>query len=215
MSGLHKVIEIRELTEQTYVLRAEKKYLDFKPGQYVHVGLQGNPELREYSIYSSPVDDSVEFLIRQIEDGFVSRDLRSTAPGSFIQVEGPKGAFVVTPEMVRKHKFLFLASGTGISPFHSMIKTYPKIDYRLIHGVRYTHELYDRKEYSEDRYLSCTSKDPRGDFYGRITDYLKQNDVEKDRLIYLCGNFNMIDEAIDILLDKGVDQENIFTEIYF
>ena len=41
------VLEVRNLTESTYVLRFERVGLDFKPGQYIVVGLPGSREKRE------------------------------------------------------------------------------------------------------------------------------------------------------------------------
>ena len=39
--------------------------------------------------------------------------------------------------------------------------------------------------------------------------------VDPDMLFYLCGNNNMIYEVYHILRDKGIPDENIFTEVYF
>jgi len=108
-----------------------------------------------------------------------------------------------------------IASGTGIAPFHSMVKSYPDLDYQLIHGVRYTNEAYEREDYPRDRYILCTSRDDNSDFKGRVTTYLQQNDFDPKTSFYLCGNSDMIFDAMEILKEKGYDRDNVNVEVYF
>ena len=146
----------------------------------------------------------------------VSKKLKRLKPGDPINFENPVGYFVLQDEDIKKRKFLFIASGTGIAPFHSYIRSYPNLDYKLLHGVRYADEAYEKEAYSKDRLILCTSRDEKGDFHGRVTDYLRQNPVEeKDTLCYFCGNCEMIHEAYDILLKQGVPSGNLFAEVYF
>jgi ferredoxin-NADP reductase len=110
---------------------------------------------------------------------------------------------------------VFIASGTGIAPFHSMVKSYPDLDYQLIHGVRYANEAYEKEEYQRDRYVLCTSRDDNSDFKGRVTTYLQQNDFDPNTSFYLCGNSDMIFDAMEILKEKGYDRDNVNVEVYF
>jgi ferredoxin--NADP+ reductase len=48
------------------------------------------------------------------------------------------------------------------------------------------------------------SRDEKGDFHGRLTAYLKNHDIDKDIMVYLCGNSDMVFESIDILKEKGL-----------
>ena len=48
-----EVLEVRKLTEETIVLRIDKGNIDFEPGQYVRIGVEGDSEIRDYSIYST------------------------------------------------------------------------------------------------------------------------------------------------------------------
>jgi ferredoxin/flavodoxin---NADP+ reductase len=75
-------------------------------------------------------------LVREIEGGKVSGRLKKLKPGTEIEVEGPFGFFKFDPEKFASQKFLFVATGTGISPFHSFVRTFPELDYQLVHGVR-------------------------------------------------------------------------------
>ena len=46
------VQEVRRLTGETIVLRIDRGNIDFEPGQYVRIGVDGDSEIRDYSIYS-------------------------------------------------------------------------------------------------------------------------------------------------------------------
>ena len=210
-----KVQSVRNLTDSTYVVRSNRNGMDFIPGQHLSVGLANDPQAREYSIYSSVNDDFLEIIIKEVENGIVSRKLKKVKPGQQLRITGPMGFFKLDGDKINTHKHLFIATGTGISPFHSFATSYPGLDYQVIHGVRFGNEAYERSDYAPDRYILCTSRDSNGDFKGRTTDYLRKLKVDTDTMIYLCGNCDMIFEAYDILADKGIPIENIHTEVYF
>lgn len=87
------VLEVRDLSPSTYVLRLARGGLWVVPGQWINLGIPGSGARREYTIYSSPRDESIEVLIREIEIGTVSRALRRRRPGELLEVEGPHGSF--------------------------------------------------------------------------------------------------------------------------
>lgn len=214
-TNLHEIIRIRLLTEGTFVVRLERGTLQFKAGQHIIVGLKGEMDQREYSIYSGEKDEFLEILVREIPEGNVSSQLRHCNPGDSLQVNGPFGSFGIEPFDLLKRKHIFISSGTGISPFHSFIRSYPEINYTLIHGVRYREEAYERNDYEPGRYILCTSKETNDGRKGRVTKFLTGFRVNREMLFYLCGNNNMIYEAYHILRDKGIPDNNIFTEVYF
>jgi ferredoxin--NADP+ reductase len=211
-----KVRSIRELTPSTYVLRFDRNNIPFRAGQHILLGKKDDIQAREYSIYSAEQEDFFEVLIKEVTEGKVSKQLRNVKPGEPLNFENPVGYFILRNIDIKTGQFLFIASGTGISPFHSFVKSYPRLDYKLLHGVRYVDEAYDKDTYDKDRLVVCTSRDEKGDYRGRVTDYLKENPIEdKDTLCYFCGNCEMIHEAYDILLKQGVPSENLFAEVYF
>lgn len=214
-TGLHEIKQIRFLTEETFVIRFDRGDIRFKAGQHIIVGLKGELDQREYSIYSGEKDNYLEILVREVIQGNVSPKLKNCKPGELLQVNGPFGSFGLESFNRYSGKLIFISTGTGISPFHSFVRSYPGIDYTLIHGVRYKNEAYERDEYGPGRYILCTSKETTDGYRGRVTRFLQGFHVERDSLFYLCGNNNMIYEAYHILRDKNVPEENIFTEIYF
>lgn len=211
----HQLLELRHLTESTYVLRIDRRGLSFRSGQHILLGEAGSIHNREYSVYSGEQDDFFEVLIKEVDEGLVSKQLKKLKPGSTLQIEGPLGFFTIEPELIDSVKFLFVATGTGIAPFHSFVRSYPKIKYQLLHGVRKEEEAYERNAYPTEKYKLCTSQDEKGDFQGRVTDYLRQNPVSADTHCYLCGNFQMIHEVFDILEMQGVPPHQVHAEVYF
>jgi len=210
----YKVIQTRQLTDSTFVVRLEKNGLEFQTGQFILLGFS-NTDRREYSVYSGEREDFLEVLVREVEGGKVSSKLRRLESGDTVQVDGPFGFFKFSPDMYPVKKFLFVATGTGISPFHSFVKTHAELDYRLIHGVRFANEAYDHDDFQQERVTLCTSGDSDGDFYGRVTAYLAEQNIEKDTNCFLCGNSEMIYEVFDILTAKGIPVSNIYSEVYF
>lgn len=213
--GLHKVTGLRFLTGNTFILRFSRGNIQFKAGQRIIVGLKGDFDQREYSIYSGEQDDYLEILVRIITDGSVSVKLKLVAPGGSLNINGPFGSLGIESFTRYSAKHIFVATGTGISPFHSMIRSYPGLDYTLFHGVRFKNEAYDSTEYESGRYILCTSNEINEGKKGRVTGPLSRFEPSAEMLFYLCGNGDMIYDVFHILRDKGIPAEKIFSEIYF
>jgi len=211
---IYRLRQIRTLTPDTYVLRFDRNDMNFRAGQHITLGIPGNNQVREYSIYSTEQDTSLEVLIKEVEIGLVSKQLRKLIPGELLEVDGPFGYFTVDKNHYDR-KFLFIGTGTGIAPYRSITGTSPSLDYKILHGVRYAAEAYERHRYPADRYTLCTSRDKGGNFHGRVTDYLKENSLDSDTLVYLCGNCDMIYDVYDLLTSRGFPSGNIKTEVYF
>ena len=211
----HAVLGLRDMGAGAYVLRFERHNLNFRAGQYIHVGPLPGLDRREYSVYSSPDDDYLEILVKEIPDGDVSPRLKQLKEGDHVDVEGPFGFFSIE-EGIESDPLLFMATGTGISPFRSMVRQRPNLNYRLIHGIRTADESYGYQEFASGRLVSCRSRQPGGDFDGRITDWLRGNPVLPDsHRVFLCGNCDMIYEVYDILGSQGLSAERIHAEVYF
>lgn len=215
LDNIHELISVRLLTPTAYVLRMTRRGLPFKAGQHLLLGKAGSIHNREYSVYSGEQDDFFEVLIKEVDEGLVSKQLKKLKPGEKVQIEGPLGFFTIDPEIVNTGKFLFVATGSGIAPFHCFSRSYSQLNYTLLHGVRYAEEAYERNDYPKKRHILCTSSDDGGDFTGRVTDYLRANPVSPDTHCYLCGNFNMIHEVFEILELQGVPAEQVHAEVYF
>lgn len=213
--GTHRVIAVENLSTHTFRIRLERNDMPFIAGQCVNIGIPQTGVNREYSSYSSEQDPELSFLIREASDGRVSARLRRLKAGDDVEIDGAYGLFTIANPQDSSRSYVFVATGTGIAPFHCFAKSYPQLDYKIIHGTRLREEAYDRKDYPEARYVQCTSAERGGDFSGRVTDYLRETPQGIDKIYYLCGNRNMINEVYDILREQGVSGSNIITEVFF
>jgi ferredoxin/flavodoxin---NADP+ reductase len=211
----HVITGVRHLTDSAFVLQMKRNELPFQTGQFVILRRPGTIEQREYSVYSGEQDDFLEVLVREVANGKVTPRLKKLQPGDELEVDGPFGFFRFQPTMFPSQKFLFVATGTGISPFHSFVKTYPELNYMLVHGVRFGKEAYEHGHFDKEKITLCTTGDKAGDFNGRVTDFLFTQKPENDTQCFLCGNSEMIHETFDILTGKGIPVQNIYTEVYF
>ena len=211
--GLHKVLAVKQVSPHTFTLTIERKGMGFTAGQCVNIGIPETGTNREYSSYSGENDENLEFLIREVEGGQVTPKLKNLAAGDHVEVDGAYGLFTLNPDKPKDTEYVFVATGTGIAPFHCFAKSYPWLKYKIIHGVQNVTECYGQDDYLE--YISCTSRDHSGDYSGRVTGYLKDNPQKKDAVYYLCGNRNMINDVYDILREQNVSGSNIITEVFF
>lgn len=212
MSG--KILGLTWLDAATYVLRLERGNYPFLPGQYAELGLPGSGLSREYSIYSPRQADYLEFLIRLIPGGAVSTALAGVRPGDFLELSSARGNFTLA-ENEGEMPLLFLATGTGISPFHSLCLSNPDLDYTLTHGSRSPEGCYHYADYIGTSPVSCLSRSSAGDFQGRVTLWLQQQDLSRWKRFFLCGNSDMIYQAFEILQDRGILREQVRVETYF
>ncbi|MFB6177654.1 MAG: ferredoxin--NADP reductase [Halobaculum sp.] len=95
-----------------------EREFDFLAGQYV--GVRYEDAARAYSIASPPTSDRVEICVRRVPDGKLSpRICGDLEVGDRVTLRGPHGDLVLDESSSRD--LVFLATGTGVAPFKSMI----------------------------------------------------------------------------------------------
>ena len=105
-----------------FVLRFSREGLAFRAGQWVNLGLPRGTDRREYTLYSSPRMRFLEVLVKEIPEGRLSPALRLCRPGDELEVDGPHGSFSIVQGSRSSARFLFVATGTGVSPFHCFVR---------------------------------------------------------------------------------------------
>jgi ferredoxin-NADP reductase len=99
--------------------------VEFEPGQYFWVELLDPPyedekgPRRHITVVTSPTE-GVLGLATRIRDTAFKRSLVEMPEGAAVDVEQPKGSFVL-PEDTSK-RYAFVAGGIGITPFRSMLR---------------------------------------------------------------------------------------------
>jgi ferredoxin--NADP+ reductase len=219
MNRDYQVIDLRWVTSDTFVLRTERKDLKFEAGQLVSLGPRGLGVNREYSLYSSEKDPHLDFLIRKVQNGTVSLALSKLKKGDNVFILGPYSDFRLKNLATSRRPLWFVATGTGIAPFCSMVRSNADLNYRMIHGVRTLGERYDHEQYAPDRYIACISEDKisagPGLYQGRVTEFLRTVELPENGMFYLCGNNKMITDAYRLLRDRGVSSDDIQSEVFF
>jgi ferredoxin-NADP reductase len=210
-----KVLQVEHLTNETFRIRTERPDVPILAGQCFNVGIPGASINREYSMYSDANGPYVDFLIKWVDGGSLTPALQRLQVGDLVEIDGPYGQFYLHDPEDTTRNYVFLATGTGVAPFHSFVATYPHMRYKLIHGIRHPNEQYNAEHYSLGCYVPCISRNVQGQASMRLTEYLRNNPVDTDTIVYLCGNRGMIVDAFEILRDQGVPGNNLLTEVFF
>jgi ferredoxin/flavodoxin---NADP+ reductase len=209
----------------------------FAPGQYGTLGLMGSAGKlvqRPMSI-SSSADDlaEYEFFIRLVQGGAFTPLLWERSVGDPINVKGPKGKFLLQDD---GRRCFFVATGTGLAPFISMIETLrargQQRDIVLLHGVSYDYDLGWRKQLTQLqddggfplRYVGTVSRPQSCPDWTGCTGraeavFEEQLDAHgltpADTTIYLCGNPDMITAIEELAAARGFAEEQIRKELYW
>ncbi len=188
---------------------------DFKPGQVIGLGLRDLYPPRIYSIAGTDFKTYMEFLFDVRPEGFLSPRLAQLKDRDEIFITRPFGAFLGTTGPA-----WWIAAGTGIAPFKTMMDAGLLAHKTLIHGVREPENFYfadDCRKMLDENYAQCCSgANVEGVFHGRVTDYLqRQIELPKNLQYYLCGSAEMVVDTRDLLISRGIPFNNIVAEIYF
>jgi ferredoxin/flavodoxin---NADP+ reductase len=209
-----KVLRQKEISPGVFVLSFKRPW-DFTAGQVVGLSGSENDEARLYSIASGELDDEVDILYNINPDGKLTPWMAQLNTADTLWVSEPFGSFTGSGEPA-----WWIASGTGIAPYVSMFRTGLHKNKKILHGGRnlesfYFHELFEAE--LKENYIRCCSRESGpGIYHGRITQYLREHSsLPLNIKYYLCGSAEMVVDARDILIEKGIPFDNIVSEIYF
>jgi len=197
----------------------------------------GEEITRAYSIASPPTDDNrFALCLNRVQDGFMSNFLCDMKAGDEISCQGPFGDFILRPPM---RDTIFIATGTGIAPFHSMLHwllgSIPESEkdgrarhqghqLYLIFGNRtekdiYYHDEFLRlaSEHANFHYLPTLSRG--GPEWQGLRGYVQEHvpaiaQGRSDMHAYICGLDKMVKANRDLLKSLGWDRKSILYEKY-
>lgn len=198
------------------------------PGQYVRLDLPGSAQERSYSMTTCTADwPLMNFLVRRIPGGAMSTRLAQLQPGDKLTVRGPYGSFYLRDG---DRPLLWVAGGTGLAPFLSMLSALRQAertdrDIVLCFGVNSaedmcwpdaTRELL--QGFSRLKLLMAMGHPPAGwtGVQGTAVDALAAADLAPlaaaGAQAYLCGPPPMVAAARSRLADAGFVPDSIFNE---
>jgi len=200
------VTAVKHWTDSLFSFRVTRPAsLRFRSGEFVMIGLlgdNGKPLLRAYSIASPNWDEELEFYSIKVPDGPLTSKLQHIQPGDEIILRPKPVGTLVLDALLPGKRLWFLATGTGIAPFASLMRdpeTFERYEQVIMmHTCRTADELAYGRElvenlkhdpllgeiYGEDFanrlvYYPTTTREqsPR---MGRITDNLTSGKVFAD-----------------------------------
>ncbi|MFY9646263.1 MAG: FAD-binding oxidoreductase [Terriglobales bacterium] len=230
-----RVLRSLPLSEFTKHLELEVSgvsHFGFVPGQWLSVKAttpEGEEMTRAYSIASPPsANGHIAFCLNRVHDGFMSNYLCNLDVGAEIAFQGPFGNFILHPP---PRDTVFIATGTGIAPFRSMLhwllaesERHQEREFWLLFGARREQDLYYRNEFEQlaaqhanFHFLPTLSRAPsewtglRGYVQEHLPEIIKGR---TDMHAYICGLAKMVTANRDLLKNQGWDRTAIRYERY-
>ena len=113
--------------------------------------------------------------------------------------------------------FVFLATGTGIAPFLSYIKTFETPPARCLYGVRREADAigYEELRLHCPTHLAVSREPADGHHQGRITDLLDLLPLDSATHYYCCGLESMVNDVSAWLQENGIGLSHIHREVFF
>ena len=204
----------------------------FVPGQWLslkQIKPDGEELTRAYSIASPPAEDNrFALCLNRVQDGFMSNFLCDMKEGEEISCQGPFGDFILRPPI---RDTIFIATGTGVAPFRSMLhwllsdpSRHQSRNFFLLFGSRTEKDIYYHQEFlqlavqhANFDYLPTLSRG--GPDWKGLRGYVQEQvpGVVRDRAemnAYICGLDKMIKANRDLLKGLGWDRKSIRYEKY-
>jgi len=208
-----RVVEIipQTATAKTFWFeRVDGPLPPFRAGQYVNVlvNIEGVRTSRPYSISSTPMAERLELTVRDKPGGFVAPYLfNELKVGDVLETTGPAGHFYYEP-LIDGEDLVFLAGGSGITPFMSMIRDTVQrqrpLRIKLLYGSRTPEDVIFRGEleelaanHSNFTFSLVISEPPEG--FGGLKGFLDSKVITQlvgdvqGKTFYVCGPRAMYD----------------------
>jgi len=223
-----RIVENRHWTPVLYSLRVAAPRLAFTAGQFVKIALDFDGEriARPFSLVNAPADPMLEFYGVIVPQGPLSPRLAELSPGDTLYLSPNPSGFLVMAEVPDAETLWMIATGTGLAPFLSILRT--EAPWRrfarvvLVHAVRHAAELTYRELLGElrqehgDRFglVSFVSREAApGALAGRIPAAIADGRLEaaagaalapERSHVMLCGNPDMVKDATATLATRGL-----------
>jgi ferredoxin-NADP reductase len=221
--------EKREVAKDTLLVVFDLggEEVDFTPGQYFWVELpdRGHEDerglRRHISVVTSPTERGVLGLATRLRDTAFKKTLAELEVGDEVQVEEPKGSYLLPEDTGTE--YVFIAGGIGITVFRSMLRYIADkgLPYRitLVYSNRdresaaFLDELAElEREIDGLRVVLVMTKEPAWDGERRHIDaeVLREHVGDLDRYTYyVAGPPGMVDGVDAKLKEAGVEEERI------
>jgi ferredoxin-NADP reductase len=230
-----RVSEIHRETDSAFTLRlvaVGRRLPPFQAGQYINilVEIDGVHTGRPYSISSPPNQTAYyDITVKRVPNGFVSDYLLDRVRvGDILTSTGPAGHFYYNP-LCHGKRLVFMAGGSGITPFISMIREMTDrgldLQIHLLYGSRtpeesiFQEELVSRAKYHANFTYDLVISEPVAGCT-ELTGFIDAALIGKlvipveSSMFYLCGPGEMYGFCIPELEKLGVPRRRIRWELF-
>ena len=207
----------------------------FTQGQYLTLRktIEGVDLRRSYSICAGVDDGELRVGVRKVKGGVFSNWINAyLQPGDSVSVMAPQGRFFVPLDPAARRHHVGFAGGSGITPILSIMKTVlarePHSRFTLVYGNRSLRSTMFKEELEDLKNRYMTRLVLQHVFSDEHTDSpLSMGLMNRDKIAellasvlpaasiaqaYICGPFQMNDEAEAALLAAGVPESRIHIE---
>jgi CDP-4-dehydro-6-deoxyglucose reductase len=230
---LSRLASIEKISSKVYLERFElvsPSEITFLSGQTVMLSIAPGVN-RAMSIASPPSENTSITLVHDVSPmGSYSKWAVSAKAGDQMQFMGPLGNFVAYKPACRRgrespRRKIFVATGTGIAPFRSMILDMPSETMTLYWGLRHEEDIFWQKELEEfsnshpNFQFVLTLSQPLENWEGKrghVGDHLFADEKNLPGIdFYLCGNKDMITDMREKLKAAGVPDAQVKFELFY
>ncbi len=207
----------------------------FTQGQYLTLRreVDGQDLRRSYSICAGVDDGELRVGVRKVNGGVFSNWINEHLKhGDTIHVMAPQGRFFVPIDAAQRRHYLGIAGGSGITPILSIMKTVlgrePRSRFTLIYGNRALKSTMFKEEIEDLKNKYLTRLVLHHVFSDEHTDApINHGLMNRDKIgeflralvpagqishAFVCGPYQMNDEAEAALLEAGVAEDRIHIE---
>jgi len=221
------VLEVQRWNARLCSLKIDATIPAFEAGQFIRIGFpqKGGVLARAYSMVNAPDEDFIEVYFNVVPDGPLSPQLYLLEPGEEVWVSDSPAGFLTLYEVPDADNLWMLASGTGIGPFLSLLKTddiwqrFSRV--LLVHGVRtqdevtyqnLTNEISNRRQKQFIRVNSITRELVKSTLGERIPTAIRNGTLEAaaglklspgDTHIMICGRPELIRDGVEALGERS------------
>lgn len=219
-----EVVEHERLGWDVAVVRVRPEHpVPYQAGQYVSVEVPQRPRLWRYlTPANAPAEDgTLEFHIRKVDEGWVSRAIVGHArAGDQWRIGAPMGRLTVDRSSERD--VLMVAGGTGLAPMRAIVEELAQYgknpNVHLFYGGRTRDDLYDLENLQQvamsNPWLTVTpvlDNDPGavGAEQGTLADVVARHGTWAERDVMVSGSPSMIRATVSRMLVAGTPLERI------
>ncbi|MGB1360927.1 MAG: NADH:ubiquinone reductase (Na(+)-transporting) subunit F [Alphaproteobacteria bacterium] len=199
------------------------------------------PVERAYSMANWPGEEGIIMLnvriatpppgkMKELPAGKMSSYIWSLKPGDDVVISGPYGEFFARET---EKEMVFVGGGAGMAPmrshiFDQLLRLNTKRKITFWYGARSEKEIFYRKDFDDlakkfpnfEWHIALSDPQPEDNWKGLTgfihnvlkDEYLGKHEAPEDCEYYMCGPPIMNQCVIEMLLDLGVDREDIMLD---